>query len=271
MSMKKIDFKRGSGEYVAFAVLAPMICLIVVYLCAFIQMSNAVKDIDDALQVIGRSAAVCTTEDGAKKQMELVLSTALTNENVKNPVIESRYIAEDMAWEAGAIIVITLKADLETITPYFMPRTIEKSIVITLETYPANENDIKMMAAIMAQEAYWDEASQRAVATSIILFVEDPLWPENTIYDCITANGRYESYNTARYIRYMSGIEQIPELSLKIAREVINGKRTEYLVENHCAGMYTDKDAEKIGLKAAHPEGITIGGNFFFDWKRDLR
>ena len=57
--MKKINLRKGSGEYIAFAVVAPMICTVIIMICAFIQISINVHELSNATSVAGRSVAVC--------------------------------------------------------------------------------------------------------------------------------------------------------------------------------------------------------------------
>ena len=131
--MKKINFRKGAGEYVAFSVIAPMVCVIVIMICAYIQLSVSIKDITNALSVASRSAAVCTSMEDAEKQALLVAEASISSHNISDIAIEIHYADGYSEWEKGSIIVVTIYADVKTVAPYITSGTRSKSMVVTIE------------------------------------------------------------------------------------------------------------------------------------------
>lgn len=65
--MRKINWKKGSGEFVGFTVVCSIIFFLFIMLAALIQFSIAVHSLNQSLTAIGRAAAMCNSMENAKK------------------------------------------------------------------------------------------------------------------------------------------------------------------------------------------------------------
>ena len=130
---KKIQFNKGSGEFVAFSVVAPLILSIVIMICAYIQLTVAIREITNALSVSGRSAAVCTSFEDAEAQSLLVAQSAITDRNISNISIKIEYASGYTEWEKGSIILVTIYADVDTVAPFLTSGTRSRTMVVTVE------------------------------------------------------------------------------------------------------------------------------------------
>lgn len=128
---KKIDFKKGSGEFLSFAVIAPMICIIFVIFCSLIQLFLSARQITDALIVSSRSVAVCTSMEDAELQAQLVAESAISSDNITFHVVVE-YLEAGAEWRSGVQVKVTIYADVDTIHA-ISSGTITKSTLVTIE------------------------------------------------------------------------------------------------------------------------------------------
>ena len=137
----KPNFKKGFGEFTAFAIIAPILCLLILELCAFIQLTTAAHDIAKAMDAAGRSAAICTNIEDATEQATLVAQNSITNNNVSEIEAEVELINPSDEWKAGTIILVTLRAKVSTVSfrkdPVFSSESrdgyVTKSMIYTIE------------------------------------------------------------------------------------------------------------------------------------------
>ena len=69
---------------IGFTAVALIILCLVVSLCAFIQFSYGLYDINKMLMPASRAAAVCTSMEDAQKQAQLVAESESTDKNIEN-------------------------------------------------------------------------------------------------------------------------------------------------------------------------------------------
>lgn len=266
--MKKIDFTKGSGEFVAFAIICPFICIIVIIMCAYIQLFASIHQITNALNVCGRSAAICTSREDAEKQALMVANAAITSPNIDNIEISVEFVNDSDDWINGVLLYITLSADIKTLEPYITTGRRSKKTIVVIENSPISSGDINTLAAILATESnVTDYQGMLAVGTVVMNRVDSNAYP-NTISDVIYAgNGtQFAAILNPRFQQYIA--TGAPEAALTCASDILKGQRTPELMAHSCTQFrthkYTDGTGRFIDSSIYHPHGIDIGGNWFF-------
>lgn len=130
---KKINWKRGNGEFIGFAIIAVIISVLIIMIAAFIQLSLSTSAISKSLTAVSRAASVCTTLEDAKLQAQRVAENTLISNNINNVTTDVEFVGGTNKWESGGYIVVTIKAHVNTIEPYFTSGTREKKVLITIE------------------------------------------------------------------------------------------------------------------------------------------
>lgn len=132
--MKKTNYlRKGSGEFLAFAMLAPLICSLVVILVAYVQLSVSLNELTKALSVASRSAVICKTLEDAESQGTLVAQSSIDSSNISDISVDIEFIGNNTEWKRGELVSITISADVETITPYIISGTRKKQIIMCIE------------------------------------------------------------------------------------------------------------------------------------------
>ena len=86
---------------IGFTAVALIILCLVVSLCAFIQFSYGLYDINKMLMPASRAAAVCTSMEDAQKQAQLVAESESTDKNIENIKVSVEYADGYSKWESG--------------------------------------------------------------------------------------------------------------------------------------------------------------------------
>jgi hypothetical protein len=129
--------RRGSGELIAFSVVALLICTLFLYFVAFLSFSRASAEITKAVTVAARCASISESMDDAKKKSLNAAKAAVTNPNVKSIGVDIDYL-KDKDWNSGHPIKVTVSADINTLSPYFLSGRQSRSLVVTIEEETLN-------------------------------------------------------------------------------------------------------------------------------------
>lgn len=132
--MKKTNYlRKGSGEFIAFAILAPLICSLVVVMVAYVQFSISLHELTKALSVASRSAVICKSLEDAESQGILVAQSSIDSSNMSNIYVDIEFIGSNTEWKKGELVSVTIYADIETITPYIISGTRKKQMIMCIE------------------------------------------------------------------------------------------------------------------------------------------
>lgn len=259
--------RRGSGEYIAFAIVGPFICFLLIIICYFIELSMSIEQINNALNVCGRSAAICTSLEDAKTQAKKVAKAAITADNIKHIDVDVKY-AGDEVWAGGTLLLVTLSADVKLVD--FMPNMAltkplksgkrTKTTVVCVENGGVNGiNEVDELAAFIDAETEGMEQRRsimKAIANVILNRKDSPLYP-NSINSVITnAAPRFQSDINGKYAEKKR--DGASDEAKECARAIVNGTR-----DNTLEGyMFYEVNSDEV--QAQHSSGKLIGGMWFY-------
>lgn len=146
---------------IGFTSVALIILCLVVPLCAFIQFSYGLYDINKMLMPASRAAAVCTSMEDAQKQAQLVAESESTDKNIENIKVSVEYADGYSKWESGTCIVVTVKAKIKTLDPYITTGEHGKKAVVTVENLDglSGSNCQEQVFNYLKQNGFTDEAA----------------------------------------------------------------------------------------------------------------
>lgn len=146
---------------IGFTAVALIILCLVVSLCAFIQFSYGLYDINKMLMPASRAAAVCTSMEDAQKQAQLVAESESTDKNIENIKVSVEYADGYSKWESGTCIVVTVKAKIKTLDPYITTGEHGKKAVVTVENLDglSGSNCQEQVFNYLKQNGFTDEAA----------------------------------------------------------------------------------------------------------------
>lgn len=146
---------------IGFTAVALIILCLVVPLCAFIQFSYGLYDINKMLMPASRAAAVCTSMEDAQKQAQLVAESESTDKNIENIKVSVEYADGYSKWESGTCIVVTVKAKIKTLEPYITTGEHGKKAVVTVENLDglSGSNCQEQVFNYLKQNGFTDEAA----------------------------------------------------------------------------------------------------------------
>lgn len=249
--MKKIDLRKGSGEYIALCVVAPMICSVIIMLCAFIQLSVNIHELSNATSVTGRSVAVCESMEDALIQSQRVAESAITSNNVSNIRTTVEYATADTEWKTGVLVKVTVYADIKTVAPFLMDGTRKKTTIISVE---GNSNDdLNLLAALICSEGGASYEDKLAVGTVVMNRLDIHLYGAQTIKEVIYAPSQFEGIKTAVFRDALQN--GAPDECLQIAREILlEGKRSSMIPSNCIAfrALSVSEDEMKEATGCTH-------------------
>lgn len=262
----KAFWKKGNGEFIAFAVLAPMICMIIIVIIGYIQLYSSLRQMTEALNVCSRSAAVSASMSEAEIQALLVAEGAISSDHISDLNIDIEYVTADNDWKNGVLIKVTLSCDIDTMAPYVLSGKRYKSAIVCIENSPVEINDdINLLAAIIASEAGTaDRQTLLAIGSVIMNRVNSGAYP-NTIAGVIRSS-QFLSYNSDMYNRYLRN--GAPALTVNCANDCISGIMQEDVRSLHICNYMkhiSEYGDTTINAEDLYPRGIDIGG-FWFYW-----
>lgn len=159
--MNKKFLKKGNGEFIGFTIIALVIVMLFIPMCAIFKLALGLYDVNKMLMASSRAAAVCTSMDDAKKQAELVAETTSDNSSVEQIETEVKFADGFSKWESGASIVVTVKAKVKTMDAVLSSRTYSKSIPVTIENLDgfSGSNLQEQIFNYLKQNGFTDEAA----------------------------------------------------------------------------------------------------------------
>ena len=89
--MNKKFLKKGNGEFIGFTIIALVIVMLFIPMCAIFKLALGLYDVNKMLMASSRAAAVCTSMDDAQKQAELVAETTSDNSSVEQIETEVKF------------------------------------------------------------------------------------------------------------------------------------------------------------------------------------
>lgn len=113
---KKINWKKGNGEFVGFAVISVIISVLIITIAAFIQLSLSVSSISKSATAVSRAASVCTTIEDARDQAQRVAENTLTSDNISQVTTNIDFVGGTDKWESGGYIVVTVRAHVKLLS-----------------------------------------------------------------------------------------------------------------------------------------------------------
>ena len=131
---RRIHWKKGGSEVISFAMVVPILTIIVASLISFTQIAMTREALQYVAYSSGRAAVVSETfdtaviraEEIARLQME---SVAFTN---GEPKVEVRIIDENRAWVKGNYVRVTVSCKVDTLIPT-MSGNYSNEIVMMIE------------------------------------------------------------------------------------------------------------------------------------------
>lgn len=127
---KKINWRKGSGEFLAFTVISIFISVIIVLLVAVLQFSTSLNNITKAVEAAGRAVAICTSYEDAQHQAQVVAESAISDANITDISTKVSYVTGNDTWESGAYLTVTVAAKYKN--PFFSGES-KKTALITVE------------------------------------------------------------------------------------------------------------------------------------------
>lgn len=142
------------------------------------------------------------------------------------------------------------------------------------ESIYMSDDELLDFAAVIAGEAGNDEDGTLAVATVIMNRYEGKggyaSYNYSSIYEVTHASGQFAAVNDATYKSIMNGSVDISSYpnAYSAAKNAMDGYRHDIIAEHDCVSFrtyqYTDASGNFIDSSKYHPNGINIGGNWFF-------
>ena len=129
----KIYDRRGSGEFLSFTVIATVLCILMVITIGFSQLSSNMNTLNNTLSVVSRTVAVADSFESAKEnalkvaEASIVQTESLSDVSVSVNNLNSQ--SGDDPWKAGTQLLVTLSADIQTVSPFTSGRQSRKAVV----------------------------------------------------------------------------------------------------------------------------------------------
>ncbi len=124
--------KSGVGEMVSFSIICVLLSVIFIYITAFLQYAHAMDALTNALTAAGRAAALCESEEDARRRVQMVAEAAVTDPALSEIETEMSY-ADGNSWEGGSYVKVTVRAYVRTMDPYILSGVRSKSLVTVIE------------------------------------------------------------------------------------------------------------------------------------------
>lgn len=131
--MKKINFKRGSGESLSLCAFAVFICFLFVIFLSFIQFSSSANELTKITETSARAAALCGSIEDAKEQATRVAKAGISSSCISNISILIEPATDEEEWISGNYFYVTVYGHVQTIEPYFTTKNYGKKTLICVE------------------------------------------------------------------------------------------------------------------------------------------
>ena len=111
--MKKYHKCSGMGEFIEFAIVAPIILLIFMFIVNYFQISNCEQKLIYASYMAGREAVTSYDKETAERAMKDVISELYDD----GSNVECEIGIDASHWVKGNVTLITVREKLDTILP----------------------------------------------------------------------------------------------------------------------------------------------------------
>ena len=144
----------------AFVIVAPLICFLIIEICGCLQYIHAIRDINSTMDVVGRSASICKTKEDAEMQARIAALSATSNPDILSITTEIEYVDEENAeWTSGTLFVVRIYAEIKTVSLLFNPSAKTDRITAEYE----RKNFIKEMIYTVEGNSRQSELRQQMV------------------------------------------------------------------------------------------------------------
>lgn len=130
--MIKDKWKQGNGEMIGFAISMIALCSIFLIIVSTLQLGVGLNAMRKAINVVGRSAAICTSMEDAETQVQRVADSSITYSGITNLETNVEFATSDTEWKTGNFLKITVKAKINTLAP-LVPFEQSKSTLVCIE------------------------------------------------------------------------------------------------------------------------------------------
>lgn len=135
LKMKRILqwLRRGNGEIVGFAIVVPLLYIMICSMASLVQLSLSVNDLGKAAISAGRAVAISDSLDAARTIANEAAMVNITNSNITNVTTDVEMV-DAPEWGAGVNVKVTVSADISTFLPFVNPGRQSRRSLVTVET-----------------------------------------------------------------------------------------------------------------------------------------
>lgn len=157
--IRNIDWERGNGESMSFAILSVMICMIFVLMTGLLQLAGISNNLNKAIETIARSVALCKTMDDAKTEAENIADLTIKTKGIGNIRTSIDYCGDSEEkntdkFKMGDTVTVTLTADVTTWIPTVQHKDLTKKLVVTIEGTTADAGSIDLTGNTNAEKIF---------------------------------------------------------------------------------------------------------------------
>lgn len=143
MKINQQKWEKGNGEMIGFAISMIALCSIFLIIVSTLQLSVGLNAMRKAINVVGRSAAICTSMEDAETQVQRVADSSITYSGITDLETNVEFATSDTEWKSGNFLKVTVKAKINTLAP-LIPFEQSKSTLVCIE----NTNGSSIMIPI---------------------------------------------------------------------------------------------------------------------------
>lgn len=141
---RRIDWKRGSGEIVGFAMILPAITFVFCAIVAVAQVGLIKQKLEYTAYTAGRACVVSETRERAEKRAGSITKESLrkTGGGLRDDSIRCKLkiLDEKKKWEKGKFVQVTVSAYVKSIMPFTSGR--RSARIVMMVERPATETNI---------------------------------------------------------------------------------------------------------------------------------
>ena len=131
--MFKEKLKRGSGEFLGFAIVIVLLMQMLTVFTSLIITQKALADMDYAVITASRETIVCDGMDTAKEKADEIVRNALSrNPSISDIQVDIKYTpGSPQEWKKGSYIDVAVIARIHTQNPFIDDvRHVKETIMI---------------------------------------------------------------------------------------------------------------------------------------------
>ena len=132
---RKINFKKGAGEIIAFTVSAVILTSFLLLMIGMFSMDQSIKTMDEVAGTVARDIVVCENLEQAEKKCEKNAKKYLKYEhNLSNIKTDVKFTdGFPKLWTRGNFVTITITADIHTASPVTNIKHAKTSTIAMIE------------------------------------------------------------------------------------------------------------------------------------------